>query len=92
MFLSDEDRGDLPLDSRHNSGWVNSWEAALAHLDKYPWHSLYPMVVHREFQERVWAAVQMRFQLDKSEGRPSDRGLERWHELCGGPLQGQLFP
>ena len=26
MFLSDEDRGDLPLDSKHNSGWVNSWE------------------------------------------------------------------
>jgi hypothetical protein len=31
---------------------VNSWEAALRLIDRYPWHRLYPLTVHPEFCER----------------------------------------
>jgi hypothetical protein len=39
MYLSEEDRGDLPVESRHGSDWVDSLEAALELIDKYRWHN-----------------------------------------------------
>lgn len=42
---------------RSRSGWVTSWEEALARLDRYPWHRLYPIALHAEFRERILAAV-----------------------------------
>jgi hypothetical protein len=87
MFLSEEDRGNLPLESRRASDWVDSWEAALDLLDQYPWHSFHPMVVHPEFQQKVWEAVQRRCERDQAKGQyaPSDwnLALERWREQCG---------
>src|SRR5262245_43693818 len=63
---------------------VNSWEAALRLIDRYPWHKLSPLTVHPEFCERVWAAVQNRFGSDR---RPEeDWRLERWRELCASRL------
>ena len=65
---------------RKDSEVVNSWEAALRLIDRYPWHRLYPLTVHPEFCEPVWAAVQNRFGSGR---RPEkDRQLERWRELC----------
>ena len=61
------------------SGVVNCWEAALKLIDRYPWHRLYPLTVHPEFCERVWAAVQDRFGSDASS--PNDWQLERWRDL-----------
>jgi hypothetical protein len=49
------------LESRHQSDWVESWEGALALLDRYPWHMLAPMQVHRDFRGQVWAAVEDRW-------------------------------
>jgi hypothetical protein len=65
---------------RKESEVVNSWEAALRLIDRYPWHKLFPLTVHPEFCEQVWAAVQNRFASDR---RPAEYWqLERWRELC----------
>jgi hypothetical protein len=65
---------------RKDSKMVNSWEAALRLMDRYPWHRLFPLKVHPEFCEQVWAAVQDRFASDR---RPREESqLERWRELC----------
>jgi hypothetical protein len=50
---------------RKNSKVVSSWEAALRLIDRYPWHRFYPLTVHPEFCERIWAAVQNRFDSDR---------------------------
>ena len=42
-FLDEADRVDFQC--RHESDWVDSWEAALALMDKYQWHSFYPLRV-----------------------------------------------
>ena len=42
---------------RSRSGWVASWEEALARLDRSPWYRLYPVALHAEFRERILAAV-----------------------------------
>jgi hypothetical protein len=86
MLLSEEDRKGPPLHGQqeihHESDWVDSWETALARLDEYPWHKLYPLLVHPEFQQPIWALVQSRF-----ENEPSERSLGRWRELCEGSKQ-----
>ena len=76
-LLSEEDCVGLEFQSQ--SSWVDSWEAALALLDKYPWHLLYPLRVHPHFVTQIWAAVQERLRNDP----PSEqRGeLERWRTL-----------
>jgi len=66
---------------QHESDWVASWEAALVLLDAYPWHKLSPRVVHPEFREQVWAAVQRKFERDRSDSY-RDRALGRWRERC----------
>ena len=37
--------------------WGESWEAALALLDAYPWQALYPLAVHPQFQKLIYQAV-----------------------------------
>ncbi|HEV2713702.1 MAG TPA: hypothetical protein VGU64_00470 [Terriglobales bacterium] len=69
------------------SDWVDSWEAALKILDKYPWHRLYPIIVHPDFAQAIWQAVKKRLDHDTLIGeRPQrlvDSNLPRWHKLCG---------
>lgn len=52
-------------EGRDESDWVDSWEAALALFDKYPWHKLYPLFVHPEFQKLLWIAVRESFAFDE---------------------------
>jgi hypothetical protein len=89
MMLTDEDRGDLPLESRHKSEWVDTWRAALALLDKYRWHRLYPVFAHPDFQQRVWTAVQKRFERDKSKRLSRPFSYYAWRERCGRSPQSQ---
>lgn len=63
--------------SSHASDWVDSWQDALVILDRYPWRELYPITVHREFRQQVWAAVEREFGHD-----PSGRRAEQWRRLC----------
>jgi hypothetical protein len=62
----------------HKSAEVDSWEAALRLLDKYPWETLYPLKVHPEFRARIWIAVQERL----AGNNENILKLERWRNLC----------
>jgi hypothetical protein len=65
----------------HDSKVVKTWPAALKLLDQYPWHHLFPIRVHPEFQVLVLDAVMARYQRDGDSG--PDRRSE-WIRLCGG--------
>jgi hypothetical protein len=53
---------------------VNTWEAALQLLDKYPWPKLCPISIHPQFRSRIWRAMQERMTS------------ERWREICRNKL------
>jgi hypothetical protein len=74
-----EDEFDEP-EIRKESGVFESWEAALRHLNRYPLHRFYPLTVHPEFRDRVWAAVQARFAADRE--HHEDGHSKRWREIC----------
>lgn len=78
MDLLDLDDG-TSLDER--SAQVGTWSAALALMDRYPWHRLYPLEVHPDFRERVLEAVAARY---AAEGRPEGHYFLRWQERCSG--------
>lgn len=71
LFMLDEE------EIRHDSLFCSSWDEALSLLDKYPWHQLYPLQVHSEFQAAVLRAVQERFS-----GDDRARHAELWSECC----------
>ena len=58
-FLSEEDADLLPK-LRTKSEYVDSWDKALALLNRYPWTWFVPKEVHPEFRDLVWSAVQAR--------------------------------
>jgi aerobic carbon-monoxide dehydrogenase large subunit len=55
---------------------VDSWEAALELLDQYPWPMLYPISIHPEFRQKIWAALQNRAH------KASRPAFNRWDALC----------
>jgi hypothetical protein len=59
---------------------VSSWTEALALLDSYPWHRLYPLQVHPDFREAVFDAVKVRY--GDAENSVWNR-LADWKTLCG---------
>ena len=70
---------------QHNSPLVDSWQAAIALLNDYPWQRLSPLMVHPEFSERVWTAVRNRLTNDRASGLYFDS----WRSICragGDPL------
>jgi hypothetical protein len=93
-LLSDEDRaGTIPSDFRSESDWVNSWEAALALLnERRHWHMMSADQVHPDFRQRIWAAVQDRFDREEARRKNVDPGyericrhqLDRWRRVCRG--------
>jgi hypothetical protein len=58
-FLDEEDADVLPK-LRTKSEFVDTWDKALALLDRYPWRCFVPKEVHPEFRDLVWSAVQAR--------------------------------
>jgi len=60
-LLSEDDRAGLGhRDFHQRSGVVDSFDEALKLIDRYPWHRLYPLKVHREFYDRVLEVVERR--------------------------------
>ena len=53
--LDDDDAGD---EIRSESGWLNTWEEAVAKIDRWPWPNLYPRFVHPSIRDAIWKAVQ----------------------------------
>lgn len=77
------DQTTLMLDEpeiQHTSQFVDSWDAALALMDKYPWHKLFPVRVHTEFKTAILDAVLARF---SSKNYVDHHRLRRWQEICG---------
>lgn len=66
----DEEMPDVP-----KRPWVDSWYSALEQLDRYPWPQLYPRLVHPEFGEPIFEALQVR----KAEGKFFD--WSRWRHV-----------
>ncbi len=65
---------------QHKSPVVQSWQAALALLDQYPWQRLFPLTVHPEFSERIWSAVRNQLKNDRGSGFH----LGNWRKICAG--------
>jgi hypothetical protein len=59
---------------QHQSDTVDSWEAVLDLLDQYHWHKLSPILVHPDFRQPIWVAVQQRLHSSKSD-------LNRWRDF-----------
>ncbi len=57
---------------QHKSPVVDSWEAALALVERYPWQRLSPLIIHPGFSERIWSAVRDRHQKDQAPARHFD--------------------
>ena len=74
-FLSEEDADLLPK-LRTKSEYVDSWDKALALLNRYPWTWFVPKEVHPEFRDLVWSAVQSR-EPGQTEGRKR-HSYEEW--------------
>ncbi len=68
------------LTIEHASQTVDSWRAALALMDRYPWHRLGHPEVHPEFGDRVWRAYEYRW---RNTDRQYERYRGRWEAACG---------
>jgi len=69
---------------QHTSQLVDSWDAALGLMDRYPWHKLFPVKVHTEFKSAILDAVLARFSIEKY---VDHHRLRRWQEICGEPQE-----
>lgn len=79
-ILSDEDKEGISFETSHGS--VQTIAEGLELLNKYPWHQLYPLRVHPEFQQSVYDTV---IELTKADGG-KNRNLYEWKIECGVPL------
>ena len=79
-ILPEEEQEGLEFYER--SGYVASLPDALALLDCYPWHKLYPEQVHPEFRQRIFDVVASRYE---SEGADPWDQLSKWRSVCGMP-------
>ena len=74
MLADGEDQTEIRRESRS----TESWDEALELLDELGWLRLPAIMVHEEFRQRVWEAVQQRLGSDE---RNASR-LERWRKRC----------
>ena len=79
-FLLEEDADLLPK-LRTKSEYVDTWDKALALLDRYPWTWFVPKEVHPEFRDLIWSAVQAR-EPKQAEGRKR-HAYEEWKRFLG---------
>lgn len=79
------DQTPLMLDEpeiRHESGWLENWEEALAELDRQGWQRLPAVMVHPEFRARVWAAIESRLRAETDQPERAARLLASWRFRC----------
>lgn len=76
-FLNDEDGGNA---IRSDSGWLDTWEEAVAAIGRWPWPNLYPKIVHPRVADRVWKAVQD--YRDRAGKGVREEALRRWWSEC----------
>lgn len=77
------DQNCLMLDGTetcHSSEVVDTWDGALALLDRYRWHYLFPLAVHPEFRQQVIDLVRARYEAGSVPDRYGQ--LDRWNKVC----------
>jgi hypothetical protein len=74
---------------QHKTAVVDTWEAALALLDQYPWATLYPISIHPDFMQIILVAMQERLrnnpEISKLDAADIDAALKHWREVYGQP-------
>jgi hypothetical protein len=60
-----------PARLSNESPAYSSFETALAALDQYPWHALFPVTVHPNYMDAIDAAVK---------ARGGEDALARWRQ------------
>jgi len=76
-FLND-DEADKEI--RSDSGWLDTWEKAVAAIGRWPWPNLYPELVRPSIRDAIWKAVQD--YRDRAGRGVREEALRRWRELC----------
>jgi hypothetical protein len=71
-------------EGRTKSERVDSWDAALALLNKYPWHRFYPVTVHPDFKQQIWAVVQKLWADERKDTPLRRKTFEAWRRRCEG--------
>jgi hypothetical protein len=77
-FLDDSGGGGPAL--HRDSGWLPTWEAAVAYFSKWPWPMLVPRKVDPRFAHRVLTAL-TEVAREKSLTIRSYR-MQEWHKIC----------
>ncbi len=77
-FLDNSDGGGPAL--HKDSGWLPTWEAAIAYFSKWPWPMLVPRKVDPQFADRVLTALTQVAQ-EKNLTIRSHR-MQDWREAC----------
>ncbi len=81
-FLNEDEAGPA---IRKDSGWLDTWEAAIAALSGWPWPVLVPRYVDPAFGEQLMAAV---IRISEQKGWDIDSRNRRalWRALCAGEV------
>ena len=79
-LLSEQEKEGISFATSH--GWVHTIADGLELLNQYPWHQLYPLRVHPEFQKSIYDAVH---ELTQTSGRVNMYICD-WKIACGIPL------
>ena len=67
---------------QHESDVVDSWQAALQLISRYPWMHLRPLKAHPNFRGLIFTAATM----PSEDGHTiSDNQLGKWQRVCGLP-------
>lgn len=77
-FLDDSDGGPA---LHRDSGWLPTWEAAIAYFSRWPWPMLTPRKVDSQFADRVLTALRQ-VAKEKNLTTRSDR-MQEWRKACG---------
>jgi hypothetical protein len=76
-FLNDDEAGE---EIRSDSGWSNTWDEAVAKIDRWPWPNLYLKFVHPSIRDAVWKAVQD--YRDRTGRSVRQAALDGWRSEC----------
>jgi hypothetical protein len=82
-FLTEEEIDTMTL--YHKSEPVKTFEQAVEMLGEWEWLMSVPIVVHPEFREQVWEAVEERAPKVPEQSRDWwAHNVHRWRAACGG--------
>ncbi len=79
--------------SASKTEWVSDWKSALKLYARYPWHSLFPLIVHKDFRAAVELALEEQLMHDKRLAAQDESGinLNDWLRLCDEQVQEKIL-